>query len=364
MKKLIVSSDSVSKAMKKLSQAINPKSILPVLRNIYCIVGKGELQLVTSDNEITISYTLNAETTGHPFEMLIPFDYLNKLIGIVESTPIEIELAAARKARITTNGDIDELNSLDNVDEFPDLPAVPKKNMVKLDEEFVPSLAKVMHACALEKNHAIFSKACLDIQEAEVNLVATDTQILSRYKLDLETSITDQLLFTHKIAKAIEGIGAMELSWSSKQIAFKGQTLTVWATRHEEKFPNYKTIIPKYEWNLELEKPGLMLALRKACISNNETKRTIIELKKKPGIIHLEADDIDYGRKINANVAGDYTGDTASIAVHAGKFLTLVDQLDVEKVRLHIHSSEKAIMITSEDDKSYLGLIIPLKQGK
>lgn len=362
MKKLVLSSDAISKAMRKLSLAVNTKSILPVLRNVYCKVAKNEVQLVTSDNEITIAYTCEADTTDAPFELLIPFDFLNKVSGLLKGQPITIEHPSTRKAKIIGDDDIFELNSLDKLEDFPDVPAVPKKYSLTLDENFVSVLSAAMHTCMKDPtNQNVLIHSCLDIQEAGTNLVSTDTQALYKMKINGTAGQPDQLLFSSRLAKSLEGMGEMDLSWSQKQMAFVTDKVTVWAIRHEGKYPNYNTIIPKFDWNLSLERPVLINALSKACLSSNETKRTVLDFKKAPGKIHFETDDIDLARRIEVNIPGNYTGELDRLALNAGKLLTMMEQIDTKTIRLHINSHDKAVIVTSEENENYLGLIIPSK---
>ncbi|MEO6610713.1 MAG: DNA polymerase III subunit beta [Chitinophagaceae bacterium] len=363
MKKLVISSDSISAAMKKLALAVNSKSILPILRNVYCKVNKGGVQFITSDQEITISYTCEADTEGAPFEMLIPFDFLNKVSGLLKGEPIAIELPSTRKAKITGSDDIFELNSLDKLDEYPEVPAVPKKNRLKLEKGFIDLLSKSMDTCAKDAAIEALQFSCLDIQEKEINLVSTDTMALFKMKIEAEPSSVDQLLLSSKIASAIDGIGDMELSWSQKQMAFVGEKISVWATRHEGKYPNYKAIIPKYDWNLTLERSVLVKALKKACLSSNETKRTVLDFKSQPGKLHFETDDTELARRIEVNIPADFTGDVIKMAIHAGKLLTMMGQINTNTIRLAIDNPEKAIIVTSEENENYLGLIIPFKIG-
>lgn len=363
MKQIILSSGDLQKAVGKLSLAVNSKTILPALKNIYCRVTKDTMEMITSDQEITIAYRVTAQTTGQPFEMLIPFDFIRDLSPELDGQ-ISIQLISARQAKMITETDVFELNSLDKINEFPEVPSVPKKNSLQLGDDFVPNLKKVMHACGKENAEKIphaLSMAVLDMSGDDVNLVATDTQMLIRKTLEIKSGVTDQILFNTKITGAINKMGAMEMSWSMKQVAFKNETITVWAQRMEEKYPNYKAIIPRFQRNLLADTDKIKSALRKACLSSNPTKRTLFDLLNTPGVVTLEADDVNTGRKITSQLASTYSGETGSIAMHAGKLLSVLEQMEVKQVWLHIDSPTKAVMITSEEDPEFLGMIIPFK---
>lgn len=363
MKKFVIDSEKLKPALKKLSQAVNSKSILPALKNIYCKVTKQEVELITSDSELTISCKCVAGTEGEPFEMLIPFDFLNKVTSLIKSAPIWIEHPSTRKARIIGMNDSYELNSLDKLEEYPNTPAVPKKNTLQVDEHFIPFLTKAMRTVSQEEETKFpaLTRGCVDMN-GEINIVSSDKVCIYKHKVAAESPVTEQLLISSKFAKAMEGLEAVELSWSTKQIAVKSETITVWCTRHEDKYPDYKRFIPDFPANLKVQRLALVDAMHKACLSSDEKKLTTMLLKKETGRIHFECEDPDMGRKISVNIPGDYTGEVTEVTIMAHKMLTLLEQISVDEVVLHIGEATKAIVISSPEDVDYLGLIIPIKK--
>jgi DNA polymerase-3 subunit beta len=361
MKKFTIASNALRPALKKLSLAANNSS-LPALQNLYCKIDGMEAEFITSDLELTISYKCAVESAGGPFELLIPFDFISKVVSLMKDEPITIEHPSTRKATIKTENDIYELGSIEKLDSYPALPSVPKKNSFSVNGNFVPLLLRATHTVRREEQPTpALTKILLDIQTNLLVIVSTDTQCLFKYSLKIENKDPDQLLISPKIAKTLDGMENIEISWSSKMIAFKTDKVTVWAKQFEDKFPDYKRIIPSYEANLTIEKDLLSDALHKACLSSLDTKQTNIFLKKVDGKIHFETDDPDYSRKIQLNIPGQFDGTTEMITVNAAKLLSIIGQVDASDIRLHIHHPEKAVIITAEKDPEFLGLIIPFK---
>ena len=79
MKKFIVSSQILKQVLHKLGLAVNTKTVLPVLSNVYIKVTDGQLELITSDLETTIIYRTEAETSGEGFEFLMSYQLLSKI---------------------------------------------------------------------------------------------------------------------------------------------------------------------------------------------------------------------------------------------------------------------------------------------
>ncbi len=365
MKKFIISSGVLKPALNKLGQAVNANSVLPITRNILCKVGKDEVELLATDMEITISYKCPAETGGQdPFDLLIPFDFLNKIVKETKSAPMVIEHPSIRKAKIVSENDVYELNSLDKLEDYPNLHSTPKKFMMQLDADFVNLLSNAMHTCSKDELRPSMTRALMEIVPDNVYLVSTDAYAMYRHKINAVATETEKLQLSPKMAKALDGMNEVELNWTDKKVCLRGGNVTVWARRFDDTYPNYKAVIPDYEPTLELEKSLLLDVLHKACISSNQVKETKMILKKEKGFILFETNDVDYERKIHGKMPGEYSGNVEEVAINAKKLLTVLDQVKAEKIKLHIQFAEKAILVSTDEDKDYLGLIMPILPGK
>lgn len=363
MKKFIISSDTLKPALKKLGLAINTKSVLPVLSNIYVKVTKGEVELITSDLELTISYKCTAETKD-PFEMLLPFDFFQKLIHLFKSSPVVIELIDKKKAVITGDNEDYNLNSLADLKAFPELPTLPVKNVIKLNDEFTELLTTAMITVSTNDMQPGLLSACFDMQAKKSFLVSTDSYVLYKHEVPVTSKEPEQLCISPKMAAAMDGLKDIEISWTKEKMAVKSERMIIWSTRMEAKFPNYNVVIPDYDANLKINKEQLADALNKACLSSSATKHTNLYLKREPGKIHIEFDDPDFERKGHLVVTGDYTGDVELVGINAKKLLTVLKQVSGDEINLHIHNADKAVLISADEDKDYLGLIMPLLPNK
>lgn len=358
MKKLVISTDTLKPALKKLSQAVNSKAVVPALTNLYCKVGQNKVELITSDLELTIFYTCECETEGAPFEMLIPFDLLQKIVALTGSAPLTIQHPSSRRAKIIGVGDVYELNSLDKPEDFPKLPSVPKQKSFALDETFIGYLGKALLTVCKDDLRPAMTRVCLDIADGIMTVVSTDAHMLYTHKLPVESEEIEKLQVSAKMAKAMEGFKNVELSWHAKNIAVSCDNVLLVATRHEEKYPDYKVIIPKNDPNLPIERNELIHSMERASLVS--VIQANLSLLKKPDSIFISAVDEDIERKTEVEIPGTYSGSIDAVAVCPKRMITVLHQIDVDLVRLHIHGINSPIVITSEEDVNYLGIIMPL----
>lgn len=363
MKKFVISSEDLRPALKRLTMAVASNPALPLLSNIYCKVGKDEIEFITSDLELTIMYRCPVVSEGAPFEMLLPFDFTSKATSFMHND-IHVEFPSARKARIVDTPDVYDI-SLDKLDEYPNIPATPKKNSISLDEKFLQLLKIAMTTTAPagpDKKEDVMSNVLLDLNKKESCVVSTDRYSLFKHTIDAGLSDHQQFLFSHKIAKALVGLGAGELSWTEKHTAFRTDKITIIATNKDMKYVDYKAALNKdTSANLVVDRLVIIDKLQKACLSSSETKQTTVYLKKDPGVVHFEVYDEEKERKIQLDFPAEYTGDVDTISFNAEKLLNAMEQLNVEKVKFHIEHANKPVLISTEQDPGYTGLIIPLK---
>ena len=361
MKKFLLSSDELKRGLKKVGQAVNEKTVLPILKNIYCKVGNNVLELITSDLEITMSYKCVAETgKEEPFELLLPYDYVQQIMSVTGSVPVVIEHPSARKAKIICDADEYEINVLEKVADFPKIPETPNEKTLELNSDFVKLLQNALITVSKDEARPAMQRVLFDIQKSEACVVSTDAQAIYKHQVDIAFGEAHQLHFTKKMASAIDGMKALNVSFDKNMVCLKTDNITLWCRRFDDRFPDYRVVIPTYGPNLSLNKYDFIQQLHKACINSNANKQTVMFLQREPGFIHFETEDADYGRKNYLKLAGTYSGKVDSISFSARKMLAILQQNDCEEIKLHIHDAKKAILLSTDSDENYLGLIMPI----
>lgn len=359
MKKVTLSTEALKPALKKLSLAVSSKPVIPALSSLYCKVYEKEVELITSDLELTIFYRVPAEAQ-QSFELLIPFDFLSKVVQLSGNQPLIIEHPSARTARIIAGGDIYEIKSLEKPADFPKIPELPKKNSFHLEASVLDRIRDSLSTAGKDELRPAMTRSCLDISEGMLTIVSTDAHMLYRYQVPQVTRAPDQLLISAKMAKALSGLVNADISWHSTNIAFQSENITLIATRHEDKYPDYRVVIPDHQPNLTIYRSDLISALEKVLLAS-EANCTLL-LNKAPGAIHVTAKDEDFGRAVESSVDGRYTGKADLVVLNPEKLLTLLHQVEYEEIRLHIDTARRAVLLSSETDENYLGMIMPLVQ--
>ena len=355
MKKLIISTAALAPALKKLSQAVSSNAPLPVLKNLYCRVTPGQLELIGTNTEITIFYRMECEMKEE-FEFLAPFDLLSKIVAINKNCPLEIE--AGKHVRIKGPDDNYDIKVSEKLEDFPKLPEVPKKNSFELNADIVGCLGTALTTAANPNKDHRLSHVLLELSPGKVTIASTDgAHMVFSEEFASENQETEEILISQPIVKALTGFDAVKTSYHKKAISFEQDNITIITTRSEYKFVNFRAVFPP-EWpsNLTVNRGQLLEALDKCSLSSDETKSTIVSISDKE--MKFTADD--HTVKINVSIPCSYTGTVGETTVNSDRLLKLLNQLDNDEIQLAVHDGKKAIVITIPDDAGYKGMIMPI----
>lgn len=363
MKKIVFQAEKLRPVLKKLALAVPHKPVTPVLSNLYCRVEKDQVELITSDLDVTIRCLCEAEVDDGPFEILLPFDFIHRVVDFTRVGPVSIHVTG-NKVKLFGANDTYNLNALDKVEDYPKLPSTPKKKSLQLDEEFICWLSTALATVSDDvKNRPAITNVLLDVMAEELAMVATDGSSIFSRKFKQTCPEPEQLLLSPRVIKAITDFSSVSITWSANYIGLAGENITVIARRLDVRFPNYKAVIPSIAKNLTFSRAAMVSALERCSLTSDPHVKTTLILKGPSwGIINLQAEDTDYQRIIDVTVEGEYSGEAEDITVNATRLSNLLCQIETETVNMAIASATSAAVLTADEDPDYLGLIMPLKK--
>lgn len=359
MKKLVTNTETLRPALKKIALAINDKSTLPILSNIYLKARTNEVELIATDLELTISYVLDCECKDE-FELLVPFKFLAKLTSLLGNQPVELQYNGKTKATIIAEGEAYRFGSLEKIEEYPKLPDIPKRNTMDLDGDFMEWLGRAMATVSKDELRPAMTHALLEMSKEGVTIVSTNAHCLFKRFFSLTyAGEPEDILIPPKMAKALHGTEKATLSWRQNHIAMTSGKITLICTRLDSKFPDYRVVIPNSQPTLKLCRQDLLGALCKSSLFNDKQIGLRLNPANQKKFI-LFAVDVDLERDSEITVPGAFTGKETEIAFAPALFETILDQIPFDEIRLHVDGPKRGVVITSEEETNYLGMIMPL----
>ncbi len=350
MKKVIVKTDLIKRALAKLGAAVNNKT-LPALENIYCNVEGGTIQMTTCDTEMMIKYSIIAVSEEN-CEFYLRYHLFKSIIGLCKEESVEFEPLKA-SVKIKCGKDVYTLKFNSKLEEFPKLSKAPSEHEVAFDSRYVEMLLAATESVAKQESDSI-SRVCLNINYTGVDIVGTDGYILYKYNLPTELSVTTTLLLSQRMVKVLEGLEQVVIKWDENKFSFSNSEVLIVINRPEFKYPNYLGIIPDSEPNLKISRTLLTETFKKLNIYQHKTAT----LQLSNSSIKATLEDKGTGDKVNAEAECDYSGQVPEISLNASDVLRLLHQTTCEELRLSVMAYNRAVVVRGEDP-NYLALIIP-----
>lgn len=354
--RFIIDSKALKPVLAKMGRIVNSSYVLPVLSNLYVKVTPGQAEFICTDTEITLYCRVLCES-AETFELLIPYNFLSKIVALNPHCPLEISVG--KQVTIKGPNDTYEIKASEKIEDYPKLQSLPRKNSVKINSAIMESLFTALSTTAKPAVSIRYSHVLLELRPKKVTVASSDGSymVFSR-EFDDEQESTEDLLISQKVIATLEGCNFPQVFFHSKAIGFETPELTVVATRTEEKYANFRVIFPN-DWNSNLitSRTELLEALGKCLLSSDQLHTTKVNLADNAQMV-LSAED----NLVNIEVAigCGYTGNVEETCINAEKLQRLLNQITAKEISIAIHDPRKAIVITSDEEPGYKGLIMPI----
>jgi DNA polymerase III sliding clamp (beta) subunit (PCNA family) len=362
MKKIIISADVLKKALAKLSHAINSKGILPITTSLLCKVESKTLTLIATNTEVTILYKVECEAK-EDFEFLLPFDFIQKVVGFNPHCPIEIE-AGVKKVKVKTYDDVYEAKLSAKVDEFPTIPQIENKQFIAINDDVLKSLHTAISTAAPLNSNSLsqLTNILLELSIGKITVASTDSAyMVYSQEFESENKEEAQLLLAVKSIIALNSLIDVKLCYNENFTCFISDDVTVINTRTQDKFANFRKVFPA-DWaaNFTINKALLYDAILKTSMATDDLKSATITLCADK--VNIQSYDSQF--KVNLDVLATYTGTVTEVSIKYDKLQKLLAQIDTTDINLAIYDASKAIIITSEELPGYKAMIMPIAQSK
>lgn len=380
------------KVLQKVLPAIPPKSTVPVLEHIYLKLNDSKLQLIGTDQNITMVSTINVESESNG-AILVPARMLNEIIkalGTLGSVKFEADLENFEIKIISSKGTY-EMKGLDP-DDYIDIPQLFDNNPDFEEAEGVvssmhnraeftqPQLARLADKtiyCASNDEYRIAMTGVLfQFRETYVNAVATDSFRLSKCTVASDRPVFPQDFDLLLPAKAVEILKKVDSDVVMTTVDNYGKITharfdmdnSTFLTRViDEKFPPYESVLPRNnELKLTADLNEFITALKRVSLFSNEKSRQVrffIEREQ----IKIFAEDEETGKHGQEIVPCDFNEDEFTIAFNSKFILDALEHIDSKETNdnlfiMTFSEAAKPCLITpNKEDTDILMLIMPVR---
>jgi DNA polymerase-3 subunit beta len=394
--KFSVSLDELQSMLVKTLPAIAQKSTVPVLEHLNFKLNQNKLQIIGTNQDITIMTTLNVESSEEG-AVLIParrFEAFVKTLGNQGELEIEVDIENYDVMINTSKGSF-KMKGLDP-DEYLDIPElfsneensetyvnpdgtidvslpginIKKDNIVRLadksvfavsDDDFKPAMTGVLFRFSGNEMIAVSTDGFRLVKisaEIEENPYTEGLDVIIPLKtVELLRKIDSDLTFS-----IIEGDS--EIS----KIRFDiGDNTVLISKIIKEKFPPFESVIPENNENVAIvDYKELLSTIRRVSLFSSKSSRQIKMEFNKDEIV-IKAMDMDSGYSGQESLSCEFSNQSANLGfncTYIEESLLNFDPKDTKDNLIQLTFSEPGkpvLLLPTSDKKDILTLVMPIR---
>ena len=371
-------------AVSVLAKVINPKSTLPILANVKCVVKDMHLKMVGSDSEMWYQTTLPLVEQEGEGEFCVSAQMLQNALAVLPDQPVVILVGDDQRLTLIHQTGETFFPTV-GTEEYPEQMEQEFTSTVQVDGiELADAIKRCAWSIANDDLRPVLNGVCISVEKDCVDVVASNGYTLAKTSLIGEGSDFSRVILPRKAAKILpdllwaddielklnetyaqlELVGEDVLDGEDKNITKKVLTFRL----VEGKYPNYNSVIPTDNDKVgSVVRSWLMNALKQT-IPFASSSTSMVQFEFTKGKLYLKGQDIDFNTGSTASVdMSIYDGDNVKIAFDGSRLLTMLQNLKSEFVEFHLKESDKPAYILpkevedTEEEEKILMLIMPMQ---
>ncbi len=365
--RIFVEKNSFSNELKLFQGVFEKKTLIDILQNIKVTAfDNGELELVATDLEIGLSSRINVDVAeegtftvnGRDF-----YDLISKMpdgkIEISENNDLNIIISNERK---TSKYKLMGLQSSD----YPQLPEADFSNPVNIDIKQLGFLINKSYFIISPEMKFNLGGALMTISEDMIEMASTDGHRLSYSHFSFKSSSDEVLSFIISRKSLLELLkignsGEVEFAYDKNNLFFRYENRVLSSRIIDQKFPNYKTVIPESTKNeVIIDSNTLLTTLKRILIFKSRNNGIVFKFEK--GNLILERTTPEKG-EAHDEIEIDYDGDPISIAFNGNFILDFLGHVNSDKIKIKMNDTESSFIFEPEtlsEDGKFIYVVMPL----
>ena len=363
--KVNLKKDALQKALMKVSNIIPNRTTLPVLANVLLEAENGKLTLTTTDLELRITTTIDAEVEV-PGVTTLPAKRLLGLVSKFKGENLMMDSNEKHHTQIccgTANFMILGLTPED----FPVPVDFQPLRSIKLKQpDFARILDRISYAVSIDDSRKVLQGILLSVKEGNMTAVATDGKRLALVEKLLEGTAEGadgDVIITIKVANEVKRIlekeGEVEMEIGEKQVVFRLNETVIYSKLIEGNYPNYRQVIPAgFNKNISVPTGDFVDALEIVSIPLSDASSSFVKITFTDNKLVFEANsNIGEGKEyINIEYADQ---EDISLSFNPQLLADPFKHIGVDSVIVKINDAFSPIALESGD--GFLYVIMPMR---
>lgn len=379
MKKLVFNADEFVPSLTAAIAVVQNKTIIPILDNVRIKVVAGEstyATLLTSDSETWLEMRVPLVEATEDCSFCV--DCKQLLTGLRGLAGKQIALILdEEKMTFTCKYDTGRFKlPYESADEFPETPSLygdSKRIDIEL-EDLRYAIDKTLFSTANEILRPILNGIHFDFFKDRMVAVAANkkTLVKSTTFLQFDGNDDDTVrsftvpkipcgILSYIIGNVVEG--DVSILYNENIISVSNEKFNIASKLLCGEYAKYDAVLPKESRITVLVDKSLLVSAINRVLPMGNTQSSLVVMKLNSGTMELESEFIDYNRSAAATLECEYTGGEFEIGLNGKTLLSMLKNIDSEKVRLGMTTNMAACVIEECDEipnKDYTSIMMPM----
>ena len=252
MNQITLPAADLKQALPGLSKVVSRKSTLPVLQTVRVTRAiDGYVSLTATDLDTFVTYRFENPQAGQPFDVLLPFEQLNKTGKGSDVTVIPESKLKAKLRYQVSGSSLEQSVATLSPDEFPPKPKVTDVP-VKMPDNFGECLRQAFETSSTDPSRFVLQGAYLDVQEPKCHtIISTNGRALfaaNTFKFDFKESVNLSRQKFLEWSGFLNGECEMAVKTDKSNSAWVKLSTPRWeciVKQIDGKFPNWRQCVPQ-----------------------------------------------------------------------------------------------------------------------
>ena len=316
--KFSVSKEKLLAGLQTVQNVVSTRTTLPILSNVLLHADDGKLRLTTTDLDVGVSGSIDAQI-DKPGATTLPARRLANIVRELPAAEVQIDIDSKNVASIRCGQSFFKILGLPE-EEFPPLPKFEDAKTFTLNQQALrDALKKTNYAISTDETRYVLNGILFSFKENKLTMVATDGRRLALVDLEVEFPRSQEVEIivptkcVTELGRLLGDEGDVKMSVGENQVAFEiGGTLLV-SKLIEGNYPNYRQVIPgDAKERITLEREMFLNAVHRVSLLSSE-KSNSVKLVFSKNNIEIAANTPDVG-EARESLAVAYKGREFSIA--------------------------------------------------
>lgn len=365
--------ENISQGLNICSHLVGTNRVsLPILNNILLTTQKGYLKLSVTNLEIAIETKIRAKIEKEG-QITIPSQILNNYIELLPNEVLDFELIK-NELVIKSKKQTARIKGF-SAEEFPIIPQIEVREKCFIESDILKEvLEKTIFAISPSEVRIELSGALFSFNNPNLNqlsVVGTDSYRLTEKQTNLKkVSFKDNkrviipVKTLQELLRIIKNKDEIEICLSENQVLFIYQNTELISRIISGEYPDYKQTIPEVIKTSAIIKKDEFLRIIKAASFFTKTGINDVNLKftTKENKVTISSLNNQVGEN-KAIISADIKGENNEITFNYRYLIDGLSNLTGEEIKIELVNDDTPTLIRPVSNKSYLYLIMPIKNN-